>query len=60
MINKFKIIKFVNFNKLDLGLKKVYKLAKLIATIPSITALVERTFLAIKIMKLYSMFTHGQ
>jgi len=50
----------MNFNKLDLGLKEVYKLAKLIATIPSITASAERTFSALKRIKKYCRSTQGQ
>ncbi|KAF0715097.1 zinc finger MYM-type protein 1-like [Aphis craccivora] len=56
----FEIIKFMNLNKLDLGLKEVYKLAKLIATIPSTTASAERSFSALKRIKTYCRSTQGQ
>ncbi|KAL4141345.1 hypothetical protein QTP88_004000 [Uroleucon formosanum] len=56
----FEIIKFMNLNKLDLGLKEVYKLATLIATIPSTTASAERSFSALKRIKTYCRSTQGQ
>lgn len=56
----FEIIKFMRLNKLDLGLKETYKLAKLIATIPSTTASEERTFSALKRIKTYCRSTQGQ
>jgi len=55
----FEIIEFVNLNKLDLGLKEVYKLAKLIVTIPSTTASAERSFSALKRIKTYCRSTQG-
>lgn len=42
----------MKFNKPDLGLKEAYKLAKLIAFIPSITVIVERTLSALKRIKI--------
>lgn len=56
----FEMIKFMRLNKLDLGLKEAYKLAKLIATIPSTTASAERTFSALKRIKTYCRSTQGQ
>ncbi|KAL4092120.1 hypothetical protein QTP88_026680 [Uroleucon formosanum] len=56
----FEIIKFMNLNKLDLELKEEYKLATLIATIPSTTASAERSFSALKRIKTYCRSTQGQ
>lgn len=56
----FEIIKFMNLNKLDSGLKEIYKLAKLIATIPSTTASAERLFSALKRIKTYCRSIQGQ
>jgi len=50
----------MNLNKLDLSLKKVYKLAKLIATIPSTTAQAKRTFLALERIKTCCRSTLGR
>lgn len=47
----FEIIKFMRLNNLDLGLKEAYKLAKLLATIPSTTAPAERKFSALRRIK---------
>jgi len=51
----FEIIKFTRLNKLDLGLKIVYRLTKLIATIPS-----TKIFSTLKIIKIYCRSIQGQ
>jgi len=57
----FEIIKYMNLKyKLDLGLKEAYKLAKLIAIIPSTTVSAERTFAPLKRIKTYCKSTQGQ
>jgi len=51
----------MRLNNLDLGMKEVCKLAKLIAaTIPSTTASAERTFSDLKRIKTYFRSTLGQ
>lgn len=56
----FELIKFMSENGLQIGLKEVYKLAKLIATIPTTTATAERTFSALRRIKTYCRSTQGQ
>ncbi|XP_067135315.1 zinc finger MYM-type protein 1-like [Centruroides vittatus] len=56
----FELIKFMSESGLQMGLKEVYKLATLIATIPTTTATAERTFSALQRIKTYCKSTQGQ
>lgn len=56
----FDLVKCMRLSKLDLGMKDIYKLAKLIATIPITTVTADKTFLTLNRIKTYSKIIQGQ
>lgn len=56
----YEIIKFLKEENLDQPFKEIFRLARLIATIPATTASVERTFSALKRIHTYKRSTQSE